>query len=802
MASNYSSVLDQLRGHGLIVNNLIVGRMQRCKVDGDREKRGWYILHELSLSNGDLVLVGSYGIWHGSDNGAMKVEFDKSKLNTEQRSAILQRMKADQKRAELERKRSADLAAKKADAIWRRLSNDGDCDYLQRKKVPALGVRFTDKNSLCIPMMDISGRIYGLQFILDRTQSKERIQKIGRDKEFWPAGMAKKGRFHLIGLPTNILLVAEGYATAASLNLATGLPVAVAFDANNIDPVISDLKRHYRGIKILICADNDSQAICKHCKTKIDLAKNKSLCPDCGQEHGKINTGIDRAGLASLAHGCAWVAPRFEDENARFEHFAKNQGKLTDFNDLHLQEGLHSVRVQIEHAIAQQGWRITSSRAGASEQGGGESKKEALRPISSAEELLERYSLVYGMGGMLFDHQERIRVAINDMKQACVHSDIPKRWQESKERSIVRSDEVGFDPTGRDSAITCNTWDGWPTSPKSGSCERLLELLEYMCQNDGISTELYSWMLKWLAYPIQHPGAKMKTALVIHGPQGTGKNLFFDQILVIYGKYGRIIDQSAVEDKFNDCFSGKLFMIADEVVARSDLYHIKNKLKGLITGDRIRINPKNMAAYEEKNHVNLVFLSNERMPVVLEEDDRRHTVIWTPKKLGELFYAEVAAEITNGGTEALHDYLLNLNLGDFNEHTKPPMTTAKSDLIHLSKDSITRFYEDWTNGDLEDVPIGPALTEDVYDLYRLWCGREGVRIAPKNKAIDAISKRNGARKERKRLMIGTTMSNPKMILIPHNAEEMNLGNSESAWLGKCVENFKLGVTSYKGGSYD
>jgi putative DNA primase/helicase len=73
-------------------------------------------------------------------------------------------------------------------------------------------------------------------------------------------------------------------------------------------------------------------------------------------------------------------------------------------------------------------------------------------------------------------------------------------------------------------------------------------------------------------------------------------------------------------------------MIADEVVARSDVYHIKNKLKGLITGDRIRINPKNFAAYWERNHLNLVFLSNEAMPVVLEEDDRRHCVIWTPPR--------------------------------------------------------------------------------------------------------------------------------------------------------------------------
>ena len=67
MASNYSDVLDQLRGFGLLVTSLqTTGRFVRCKVDGDREKRGWYCLHEIRVSTGDQLIVGSYGIWHGT----------------------------------------------------------------------------------------------------------------------------------------------------------------------------------------------------------------------------------------------------------------------------------------------------------------------------------------------------------------------------------------------------------------------------------------------------------------------------------------------------------------------------------------------------------------------------------------------------------------------------------------------------------------------------------------------------------------------------------------------------------------
>ena len=30
------------------------------------------------------------------------------------------------------------------------------------------------------------------------------------------------------------------------------------------------------------------------------------------------------------------------------------------------------------------------------------------------------------------------------------------------------------------------------------------------------------WVLRWLAYPLQHPGAKMRTAMVVHGDEGSG----------------------------------------------------------------------------------------------------------------------------------------------------------------------------------------------------------------------------------------------------------------------------------------
>lgn len=802
--TNYDDVLLQLRAFGLLVKDrLEIGRFKRCFVIGDREKRGWYILHEVTGRNNQPILVGSYGIWQGNEQNAQKITYEKSELTKDQIAAIKKRMAEDRRRADAEQRRRAESAARRAESLWRKLpiSTEGEIDYLVRKAVNPFGVRFTDKHAIAIPLLDVTGRIHGLQFILDRTHHKDQIKKnSGRDKIFWPPGLAKKGHFFLSSTPSNILLVAEGYATFASLIMATGLPVALAFDANNIGPVVEAIKKQYRRINILICADDDRFARCFVCKEPVYLPDHPENCPSCKEPHKRKNAGVEAAKLVTLQTDCHWITPKFTDEKACLEHYVKNRGKQTDFNDLHLQDGLHTVRMQVEAALDRVGWVRAGPLRGPSNQG--EGGKEGLTPLNNVDEMLERFSLIYGMNGTVFDHHEHLLLKLTDMRDACQSRDIHRRWQESPARRIERVEAVGFDPSEQDNEIHCNLWSGWPTQPKAGKCTLLLDLLGYMCNGESGGEDLYQWVMKWLAYPIQHPGAKMRTCLVIHGPQGTGKNLFFESIMSIYGKYGGVVDQMAVVSQFNEWASHKLFMIADEVVARSDIYHIKNTLKNLITGVSIRINPKNIGAYVEKNHMNLVFLSNETMPVVLEEDDRRHVVVWTPETLSAQFYKDVAEEIQAGGIAALHDALLNLDLSGFNEHSKPPSTQAKHDLINLGKDNVLRFYDDWIHGEIDGVKPMPVLTEDIYELYRLWCGRQNVRPVPYNRAVNQMAKRPGVVKDRRRYLQNGALSNQKYFLFPPGGEEMSPGDTESIWLGDCVSAFRFAMNDYRSRRYE
>lgn len=766
-ATNYADALGQLLDAGLIIppgEGLRIGTHKPVRVftqDGGREKRGWYWLKEWSPSVERMLIVGSFGVFRGSENNRQKIVLpkdDAGRVTPEQRAAMRAMWKEQAAAAQRQRDQEAATAAERARKVWARLNVEGNSPYLNAKGIKGHGLKYTDHNTAVMPLVDTGGKIHGLKFLRSAAQAKESGRAV---KELWPKGMAAKAHFHMLGPPpTWIVLVAEGYATAASLHEATELPVACADSAGNLQPVAEALRKRFKLAKILICADDD-----------------------CFTEG---NPGITAASTAAMAVGGECVHPKFTDNAARIAKFEANGHKLTDFNDLHTIEGKPAVSAQISVRLSELGWLSPDTRAASSPQPGGRGSK--LQPILYLEDLLKRYAYVYPSSEAVFDRQEHVLVKLTEMRNLCIRGDLHKAWMEHPDREVVRIEEVGFDPACEDPAITCNLWAGWPTEAREGNCDRLLDHLYYLCSAERNAREVYDWVLKWLAYPLQHPGAKMRSTIVLHGGQGTGKNVIFEAVMRIYGIYGRILGQDALDDKHNDWASRKLFLIADEVVAQANRFDLKNKLKTFVTGTQVRINPKHIAAYDEANHVNLVFLSNEKMPVVLEEDDRRHCIIWTPPAKDDAYYIALAAEMENGGIAALHHHLLHLPLGNFNPHAKPPLTDSKIDLIDLAMDSPEEFVDALLSGDMLPLKAMPGLTQDWYAVYQKWCVKVGNKPASLKRFVNSLKHQRRFRSERKgwRLFTGE-ICNPKAVLL--FGYTTPTGGVEADWLAKELEAF-------------
>ncbi len=168
-----------------------------------------------------------------------------------------ERQRQEQARIEAGHQAAAELAA----AQWEEASETGESPYLVRKGVQPHGVRFAAGGWLLVPLRDASGKLWNLQRIAPAKPEN------GAPEKLFLKGGRKSGLWHLMGEPASdhgaegtgpaVLLIAEGYATAATLHEATGYPVAVAFDAGNLQHVARALRQLYPAALLAVCGDDD-----------------------------------------------------------------------------------------------------------------------------------------------------------------------------------------------------------------------------------------------------------------------------------------------------------------------------------------------------------------------------------------------------------------------------------------------------------------------------------------------------------------------------------------------------------------
>jgi len=351
-------------------------------------------------------------------------------------------------------------------------------------------------------------------------------------------------------------------------------------------------------------------------------------------------------------------------------------------------------------------------------------------------------------------------------------AELTSKWQEHALRKTIEARNLVFDPTQQADLVSCvNIFLGWPLKPVPNEelVKPILALLASLCDAEDRAEEHMEWILRWLAYPLQHPGAKMQTALLMFGEkQGTGKSLFFEGVMLpMFGDYGTVASQHQLDSTFTSWRSRKLFVLFEEVLSRDDKYSHNGTLKYMITGKTMNINEKNLPARDECNHMNSVFLSNEPQPIPIELEDRRFMVIEARRKQDPAFYNQVKDAIAAGAIEAFYHFLLNLPLDDFNEHTKPPMTLAKERVIEFGLAGWMSFHRAWKDGFL-DAPYCSCLSEDLYIIYKRWCDKAGEKPLTLCKFAGLIGGRE--HKAKKSVAVDSKHKKTRMTFVVENPD--------------------------------
>lgn len=163
-----------------------------------------------------------------------------------ERDAFKRQIAEAKKQREADEKARHAQAATKAAEIWQAATPDpDDFPYLVSKGIKANGARLHN-GALVIALRD-GNEIHSLQFI-----------NADGGKKFLPGGRVT-GCYFSIGTMKGAvaLCIAEGFATGASIHEATGYPVAVAFNAGNLEPVAKALRAKFPDLRLIVCADDD-----------------------------------------------------------------------------------------------------------------------------------------------------------------------------------------------------------------------------------------------------------------------------------------------------------------------------------------------------------------------------------------------------------------------------------------------------------------------------------------------------------------------------------------------------------------
>ena len=304
-----------------------------------------------------------------------------------------------------------------------------------------------------------------------------------------------------------------------------------------------------------------------------------------------------------------------------------------------------------------------------------------------------------------------------------------------------------------------NLWGGWrseytkDTLPSEAQRNKVMS--EWFWAMDNVFGEdptAREFAEHWFFYPIQNPGAKLFTCMIVCSLlQGVGKS-FLGEMLAkhVYGAvkpgptHAWVLTEGDLNTPFNSYMHARSFVMGDDI-ASHDRKAVYEKVKSYVTSPIVQINTKNVPQYMSDNCTNFYLTGNELAMFYLQDNDRRSMVhiIRRPTKAVER-YTELRKlfDAGIGGPTLLWYAREKYDAKAFNPNAAAPVTASKREVIGYSKQGVAEWVADLVS-DLEGVSRPFATSEEVLALLEL----AAPHLAQQRGTVDRIGaflRENGA----------------------------------------------------------
>lgn len=173
-------------------------------------------------------------------------------LSPEEQAQLQAQAAEKQQQRDVERAQMQAQAAERVQEVLARAEPATEpTEYMQHKGIDVhRGVYVDGEGNTLVPVIDTEGKVWSIQTIDARGQKR------------FAKGSRKKGCFHVVGGLSHLqtaetLVIAEGYATAATASEVLQQPTVAAFDAGNLLPVAQALHDMWPAKPVLILGDDD-----------------------------------------------------------------------------------------------------------------------------------------------------------------------------------------------------------------------------------------------------------------------------------------------------------------------------------------------------------------------------------------------------------------------------------------------------------------------------------------------------------------------------------------------------------------
>jgi putative DNA primase/helicase len=243
-----SAFIDAMTAAGMKPIDPIAGKLGpdriRFRCEGDRKGKlnGWAVLHL------DGRPAGAFGNWKLGISERWRAD-SAERLSREERIAMAAQFREEKRKRDAELLAVQEATASDCQRLWTEASAaDPAHAYLVKKGIAGEGLRQSG-NRLYVPMYDDTGKLWNIQ----------RISPDGT--KLFAKGGRQAGLHLVLGEPGAKILIAEGYATGASVRRATGYAAAIAFSWKGLTPVALMMRKCFPDAEIIVCADDDAHLV-------------------------------------------------------------------------------------------------------------------------------------------------------------------------------------------------------------------------------------------------------------------------------------------------------------------------------------------------------------------------------------------------------------------------------------------------------------------------------------------------------------------------------------------------------------